>query len=394
MSKVEFVRAFPAESEFVERKRGASQKPLSESIVAFSNSDGGVILLGVDNDGTVVGRELTPGLEDDLHQAVGHIRDPGRYSIHGFHVDGVAITALSVARRTEGFAQTSNGRVLVRRGSYDVPLFGSELREFLNERSLERFETTETKTRLDECPTDVVRDVAQAFGWANDDRVPERLTEHGLVRGDGSGYRLTVAGALHLLDRPDEILGKAYIEVLRFREGAKTYDRRVRLQGPLRAQVEAATQMIDDEIGTEIVVLGVHRHELPRLPRRVVREAIANAVAHRSYELRGTAVRVEIHPDAVTVISPGALPEPVTIENMRDQTSARNASVIRVLRAYKLAEDSGAGVDVMQGSSCAKTSWIRQCSRILAPKSASRFRSAARSRLLRGPGCERSSNGA
>ncbi len=349
MSKVEFVRAFPAESEFVERKRGASQKPLSESIVAFSNSDGGVILLGVDNDGTVVGRELTPGLEDDLHQAVGHIRDPGRYSIHGFHVDGVAITALSVARRTEGFAQTSNGRVLVRRGSYDVPLFGSELREFLNERSLERFETTETKTRLDECPTDVVRDVAQAFGWANDDRVPERLTEHGLVRGDGSGYRLTVAGALHLLDRPDEILGKAYIEVLRFREGAKTYDRRVRLQGPLRAQVEAATQMIDDEIGTEIVVLGVHRHELPRLPRRVVREAIANAVAHRSYELRGTAVRVEIHPDAVTVISPGALPEPVTIENMRDQTSARNASVIRVLRAYKLAEDSGAGVDVMQG---------------------------------------------
>src|ERR1700694_3997094 len=156
MSKVEFARAFPAESEFVERKKGASQKPLSESIVAFSNSDGGIILLGVDNDGTVVGRELTPGLEDDLHQAVGHIRDPGRYSIHGFHVDGTAVTALSVARRTEGFAQTSNGRVLVRGGSYDVPLCGSELREFLNGRSLERFEATETKIRLEECPAEVV----------------------------------------------------------------------------------------------------------------------------------------------------------------------------------------------------------------------------------------------
>lgn len=348
MTRVEFSKAFPAESDLVERKKGASQKPLAESIVAFSNADGGVVLLGVDNEGHVVGRELTPGLEDDLHQAISHIRDPGRYSIHGFSVDGTAITALSITKRSEGFAQTSNGRVLVRRGSFDVPLFGGELRDFLNERTLERFEATDTGIPLTDCPEELVLSVAQAFGWTGRASFPERLQEIGLVKRSATGLNVTVAGALHLLERPQGPLGKAYVEILRFREGAETYDRRVQIDGPVRIQVEQATQLIDDEIGTETVVLGVHRHELPRLPRRVLREAIANAVAHRSYELQGTPVRVEIRPDAVIIISPGALPEPVTIENMRDQAAARNASVIQTLRAYKLAEDSGAGVDVMQ----------------------------------------------
>jgi ATP-dependent DNA helicase RecG len=159
---------------------------------------------------------------------------------------------------------------------------------------------------------------------------------------------LTVAGALHLLPKPEEKLGRTYIEVLRYREEAENYDRRIQVGGPLRDQVERTTQLIADEVGSEVVVLGVHRHELPRLPQRVLREAIANAVAHRSYEMDGAAVRVEIRPDAVVITSPGPLPEPVTIENIRDQASARNTCVIRVLRAFHLAEELGLGVDVMQ----------------------------------------------
>lgn len=348
MTTSAFAGAFPEESEFVERKKGAGRGPVTESVVSFSNTDGGVILIGVSNDGEIVGRELTQGLEDDLHEMVGHVRDPGRYSIASLLVEGRAITVLAVAKRSEGFAQTSSGRVLVRRGTLDVPLFGAELREFLNARSLERFETTDTGIPLNQAPTALVRSVADAFKWSGPASFPERLAEHGLAIQSVTGFNLTVAGALHLLANPTEKLGKTYIEVLRYREGAQTYDRRIQIEGPLRKQVERATQLIADEIGDEVVVLGVHRHELPRLPRRVLREAIANAVAHRSYELDGTCVRIEIHPDAVVLTSPGSLPEPVTVENMRDQASARNASVIRVLRAFHLAEDSGEGVDVMQ----------------------------------------------
>ena len=349
MSKREFAAAFPeSESGLVERKTGISRGPFADSIVAFSNTEGGVILIGVDDAGNVVGRELTQGLEDNVHEVMSNIRDPGRYTLHSLGVDGRTITVLAIAKRREGFSQTSNGRVLVRRGTRDEALFGPALRDFLNARSLERFETTDIGVPLSGAPKVLIGGLASAFGWSGAASYPERMTECGLAVHARAGYHLTVAGSLHVLPRPSDKLGKAYIEILRFREGAKNYDRRTQIDGPLRDQVEGATEFVLDELGTEVVILGVHRHELPRIPQRVLREAIANAVAHRSYELKGTPVRIEIRPEAVTITSPGGLPEPVTVENMRDQAAARNGNVIRVLRAFKLAEDSGAGVDVME----------------------------------------------
>ncbi len=103
-----------------------------------------------------------------------------------------------------------------------------------------------------------------------------------------------------------------------------------------------------DELGSDVVVLGLHRHELPRVPELVLREAIANAVAHRTYETGRQSIRIELHSDRVTIRSPGGLPEPVTVANMREQSAARNVDVIRVLRRFRLAEDAGMGVDAMQ----------------------------------------------
>jgi ATP-dependent DNA helicase RecG len=96
------------------------------------------------------------------------------------------------------------------------------------------------------------------------------------------------------------------------------------------------------------VVLGMRRYDLPRVPPVVVREAIANALAHRSYELDRTPVRIHIRPSSVQILSPGGLPEPVTIENIRETTAPRNVAVISALRRYGLAEDAGRGIDVME----------------------------------------------
>jgi ATP-dependent DNA helicase RecG len=130
--------------------------------------------------------------------------------------------------------------------------------------------------------------------------------------------------------------------------------RRCEVDGPLHHVLEETVRRVARELGTELVVLGTRRYELSRLPDVVLREAIANALAHRSYEAAGTAVRVELRPSAVVVRSPGGLPEPVTVENIRETTAARNVVVIRVLRALGLAEDVGRGVDVMQDTMAAE----------------------------------------
>lgn len=347
MSLAEFRAEFPFESEFIERKTGFNRTAAQEAAVAFSNADGGVILIGVDDAGTLVGRELSPGLIDEIHRAIREARDPGRYALHELSVDGKPVVVLSIARRVEGFSQTSSGRVLVRRGTMKVALFGAELARFINERSLQRFEETEAGVGLDDADPELLSELAATFDWSRD--VPERLAEHGLLLRDG-GDRLTVAGALYLIPDPAERLGKAFIEILRFPADGANYDRRLEIRGPLHHQLQRAVGEIVSELGSELVVLGVRRYDLPRLPQVVLREAVANALAHRSYEMQGTAIRIELYPHAVRVVSPGGLPEPVTVENIRETQAARNYRVISVLRRFGLAEDAGRGVDVMVDS--------------------------------------------
>jgi ATP-dependent DNA helicase RecG len=348
LSGQEFARAFPEESQHVEFKRGVG-RPVQDSIVAFSNAEGGLVIVGVDDDGAVIGRDLTQGLQDDLHRLLATVRDPGRYSFHRLPVDDVPVSIVAVASRREGFAQTSEGRVLVRRGTRDEPVFGDQLRRLVNERALARYEESVTDVELDAIDGERWAALATTLEWAAADGREDRLVERGLARHE-DGLRLTVAGVLVLLARPDERLGKASIEVLRFEDAGPDYDRRVEITGPVDVQVARATELVFDELGTEMIVLGHRRHDLPRIPIVVLREAVANAVAHRSYELGGSAIRIEIRPDAVTVTSPGGLPEPVTEENIRVAQAARNLDVIRVLRQLGLAEDAGRGVDVMEDS--------------------------------------------
>lgn len=304
------------------------------------------MLLGVKDDRSVAGLPHTQHVNDRVHHALGAVRNPGRYAVQALMVGDREITVLSVERRVEGFAQTSSGRILVRVGPRNIALFDAELTRFVRERSFQRFDSTDAKLGISEGDPGVVENVATAYGWSVDERLSDRLVERGLALENGN---LTVAGALLLCRRPDSILGKAFVEVLRYPDDdTEDYDRRVTVHGPVGDQVERVVRLVAEELGTEMVVVGLERHELPRLPLVVLREAVANAVAHRSYEMTGTSVRVEIRPRAVTVVSPGALPPPVTVANMREAQSARNTSVVDGLRRLRLAEDAGRGVGVMQ----------------------------------------------
>lgn len=343
----DFASEFAGEGRFLEFKEGFSRREVARTVVAFSNDEGGVLILGVADGGTVRGFPLNGEREAEIHATLAEVNNPGRYEIVRFSVGDRALVAVAVDRRREGFAQTRDGQVLVRRGASNRALIGSELAEFVARRYLSRFETTPTEADFERVDDELLRGLADAWSWRMDD-VVDRLREQRLVCSTSDGDRLTVAGCLYLLRSPHAVLGKSLVEVFRYRDDGTTYDRRVEVTGPLPDQVEGTTRLVLDEIGSELVVLGIRRYELPRIPAVVLREAIANAVAHRSYEAKGTSVRVEIRPDRIVVSSPGGLPEPVTVRNIREQSSARNLAVINTLRRYRLAEDAGRGVDVMQ----------------------------------------------
>lgn len=346
LSPDELAAHFPGEGDHIEFKQGIPETKIKEAVVAFSNSDGGVVFLGVADDGALVGVAADGEALARIHRVVAGVRNPGRYDVRPLLVGGVTVLVLSVARRREGFAQMQDGRVLVRRGAMNTALFDTELARFITERALVRFESAPTSAASDRIDPVLLADLAEVSGWK--EATPERLYEAGMIERPSADSPLTVAGALYLVERPADVLGKAYIEVFRYRDESNIFDRRTEYTGSLPAQVEAATRALVDELGADVVVLGLRRHELPRIPEPVLREAIANAVAHRTYDVSGQAVRIDIRPDRVVVRSPGGLPEPVTVANMRDQNAARNLHVITMLRRFRLAEDAGRGVDVMQ----------------------------------------------
>ena len=347
----EFAAEFPAEGEHVEFKEGVSRSRIAEAAMAFSNADGGVILAGVTDQGFVKGANLSVAGETALRQTLGQVRDLGRYRIHRVLVDNRSVLAISVAARKDSFAQLPNGQVKERRGASNHTLLGSDLADFIARRFVRSVESSPTSLTSDNIDPELGQRLADAWQWEVPNGVsPEltdRLRDNGFLVLNGDRDRLSVAGALFLLPNPGASLGKAHVELFRYQDDGINYDRREEFVGPLPDQVADTAAFILEELGFDMAVVGVWRHELHRLPQAVVREAIANAVAHRSYAALGEPVRVEMRPDRVVVRSPGRLPRGVSLDRLSQQSVPRNVLVIRTLRFFGIAEDAGRGVDLM-----------------------------------------------
>jgi ATP-dependent DNA helicase RecG len=349
LSVAEFHTAFPGEGSHIEFKSGMSATRVQDAAVAFSNAEGGVYIIGVAPDGRIQGVEKPGETAKDIHQAFAHVRNSGRYEVHELVVGPATVLVLAIARRHEGFAQTSGGVVLMRKGASNVALLGDDLSRFLARRSFQRFEITPTTVKLDDACEPLLRRLANAFGWPSEQsELIERLKEEDFAVSAHGDTVLTVAGALLLLDDPRRLGGRPYIDLRRYGVDDPDPDKTWKIGGSVDTQIETATQSILDELGVVSAIVGVQRVEMPKIPPRVIREAVANAVAHRSYESAGAAVRVDIYPTHIQVTSPGGLPEPVTLENLRYQQSARNDRLLGALRRLGLAEDLGKGIDRMQ----------------------------------------------
>jgi ATP-dependent DNA helicase RecG len=94
---------------------------------------------------------------------------------------------------------------------------------------------------------------------------------------------------------------------------------------------------------------GVFRREIPEYPREALREALANAVAHRDYSpyVRGSYIQIRMFADRLEVQSPGSLFGNVTEENLEVEHSTRNARLMRMMEDMHVVENRGSGISTM-----------------------------------------------
>jgi len=305
---------------------------LQDTLVAMANASGGRVVVGVTDslprrlvgsrDGQDV-RERVAALAAATHPPV-----PVRTDVHRVgraHVAVVTVSALT------GFAQTDDGRLLLRTGRADRVLLGADLVTFVTEASGQPVEdtvvTSATTADLD-LPTVLELLRRRRGGPVEASEVGPLLAEQGLV----VSRRPTLACLLVLGQQPQRFHRRLGVVVTRFagpRGSVEVRESREFL-GRLPDAVEGATRLLADLA--------------PGYPAAAVRELLLNAVRHRDYARPGEPVVVRLHTDALEVESPGPLPVAVDLASPGGSQHDRNRRLAGLLRDLGLTAGAGSGL--------------------------------------------------
>ena len=173
-----------------------------------------------------------------------------------------------------------------------------------------------------------------------------QLAKLGLVREDDSGViRATVAGVLLCTERPDEFISGAAIEAVCYSGnvlGRAVQHDAATITGPLDRQIRDAVNFA--KRNTRVAARkSPGRVEVPQYSPRAVFEAVVNAAVHRDYSMADAKIRLFFFDDRLELYSPGALPNTLPIDAMRQRQATRNETLASLLRMLEVGDVHGAG---------------------------------------------------
>jgi ATP-dependent DNA helicase RecG len=342
-------------SQLVEYLPDADADVLAETLIAFANSDGGTVLLGVDENGRPNGRVFPDDAEIALRMAEARCRPAVQVNWEQVEMTGAAVVAVHVARSTE-LHSLGDGRVLVRMGVENRPLGGEAIRQLAATKSSADYEI---ETVPGASRADLDDGIIAEFIEKREDRqrkrlalsVDEMLQEIGAL--DAGGHP-TTAGMLLFGRNPQQFIPQSGVVFVKFvgteprgEGGLPGYGRREEIGGPLARVIEAAWEAVWEEMHVGAVVKGLQREERTEYPPFAVREALVNSVCHRDYRLKGRRIEIRMFADRLEVISPGGLPGFITVDNIVEEHFSRNPRIVSGLFQWAYIEELGLGIDRM-----------------------------------------------
>ena len=330
-STIEFKREMP--------HRGS----LAEEIAAFANARGGVILIGVDDDGNIVGldkEELNPAESRVVEICQDSIEPPVSIFTEKLWLDDKDVLKIEVPRSL--FVHKSPGGYFVRQGSSKREMRTEHLARLLQSRSQARIisfdEQLVPNTRLGT----LRRDLYQRFFTEEpaEHEVEQLLLMRNLLVREGSEVHASVAGLLMCLDRPDDYLYNSFIQAVFYRGTKMDANYQIDAQdfgGPLDQQILDAYKFVEKH--NQVSALkDIGRTERAQYSMRAVFEALVNAVVHRDYSRTASKIRLFMFADRLELSSPGALSNTMTVEKLRYGQATRNELLARLLSEVTVEE--------------------------------------------------------
>lgn len=338
-----------------------SSQAIGKTVIAFSNTAGGKLIIGVNDQGKVTG--LKPDVDIfELQDKVASIIYDNCYpnilpDIYTTTIDDKVLLVIEVYRGNlfpyylKKYGK--NEGVYIRIGATNRKASYENILELERQRMNISYDQEANKEvdfhSLDLSP------ILDRFAKANkslDKSVMKNLKlvfeENGILY-PSNGLLILLGKFEHVSMKCSRFKGTTMDVFL----DRKEYD------GDLFTQLENTENFIKNHIRLGSQIKGLQREDQYELPMEAIRESLVNAVVHRDYANNGRDIKIGIYDDIVNVVSPGGFPSTITQEDLLEgRSEIRNKVIARVFKELNYIEQWGSGIRRIK-SSC-KTRGLKE----------------------------------
>ena len=334
-----------------------------DAVVAFANTDGGSLFLGVEDDGEITGVHESHKNPITLSAYIANNTVPP-VSIRAEIIDEAKpVLQICVPKSYSVIVATVSGKILRRRLKADgqpenIPMYPPEIATRLSDLRLLDYSTLPLpEASLDDFdPLELERMRQSILSYDGEKSLLELSNEElfkalGFVRDMNNRLMPTVLGLL-MIGRTESI--KRFIPThqtsFQVLEGTN-----VLINDDFSLSILASIEKLNTYLEAwnpqREIDMGLFRMPAPDFDKRALREAIVNAYSHRDYSRMGR-IRVSIADEGLTIANPGGFIEGVTVKNLLTaEPHGRNPALADTLKRIGLAEKTGRGIDrIFEGS--------------------------------------------
>jgi len=299
------------ESQTVEYKQNWRNDCL-KAVSAFANSDGGVLIIGLDDRGNPTGLKNAKKLLEDIPNTIRNKLG----IIPSVELDKKDIIKVTVAPSSVPISY--NGKYYLRSGSTVQELQGKDLADFLMKKSGSTWDDiVEEKAGLNEIDNQFI----EKFKKYAVDRIPSIIKETDntiLLQKLNLIYDGDIKRASVLLfgNDPQKFYRQSVVRIGKFLSDTEIQTTDI-VKGNLFQQLENTLEILRTKyLLSEIKYEGIHRRDILEYPYEALREAIINALIHRDYS-GSSQIQIRVYPDKLMIMNEGKLPPEVPVEKLK-----------------------------------------------------------------------------
>jgi len=314
---------------------------IDKDIVAFANSKGGHLILGVDDNGKIVGEKLINKLKAEITDLARKC-DPNISIKKISQIDKTIVIEITESdkkphscshgfyRRLDAITQkmTQKEIKILFKENDNQPSFEERIYAdaSLNDISKEKIKTFFKAANISVSDINI-KNVLESLS----------LTKDSFIKN---------AGILFFAKDPRKMILQCQMTCAAFKGTNRIhiYDR-IDIQDDLLTQFESAITFLKKHLNIRSEIKGVNRKDIYEISIEALREAVANAIIHRDYSIYGTSIMVEVHEDRVVISNPGGLLAGVDIPSIKNGISKRrNELIADIFARMDKAERIGSGL--------------------------------------------------